>query len=149
MQAYPLLLALHVLGACVWVGGHLVLSLGVLPDAWRRRDPAPVRAFEARFERVGLPALLIQVASGAWLAAHWLGSAAAWHDTGSGLTRAVWLKLALLAMTVLLALHARLRLIPRLSPRTVPLLGLHIVAVTVVSVVLLAVGVSFRFGGLR
>ncbi len=149
MQAYPLLLALHVLGACIWVGGHLVLSLGVLPDAWRRRDPAPVQAFEARFERIGLPALLVQVVSGAWLAVHWLGSAAAWHDADSGITRAVWLKLALLVVTLLLAVHARLRLIPRLRPGTVPLLGLHILAVTAVSVALLVLGVSVRFGGLR
>lgn len=33
------LLFLHLLGAAIWVGGHLVLALGILPGALRRRDP--------------------------------------------------------------------------------------------------------------
>ncbi|MBK7271345.1 MAG: hypothetical protein IPI07_18095 [Flavobacteriales bacterium] len=33
-----LVLVLHLLGAAVWVGGHLVLSLTVLPGALRDRD---------------------------------------------------------------------------------------------------------------
>jgi len=35
-----LLLTLHVLGACVWTGGHLVLAVAVLPRAVARRDSA-------------------------------------------------------------------------------------------------------------
>ena len=33
-----LLLTLHILGACVWTGGHLVLAITVLPRALARRD---------------------------------------------------------------------------------------------------------------
>ncbi len=36
----------HVLSATIWTGGHLVLALGVLPDALRRRDRAAVAAFD-------------------------------------------------------------------------------------------------------
>jgi len=43
---YKFFVILHLLGAMVWVGGHLVLCLGVWPPALRARDPAPVRAFE-------------------------------------------------------------------------------------------------------
>ncbi|HAV88360.1 MAG TPA: copper transporter, partial [Pseudomonas sp.] len=40
------LLFVHLLGASVWVGGHLVLLFSVLPGALRGRDPQPVRRFE-------------------------------------------------------------------------------------------------------
>ncbi|MBI2492153.1 MAG: copper transporter, partial [Candidatus Rokubacteria bacterium] len=72
MSGYRLLVTLHLLGAAVWVGGHLVLSLSVLPRALRTRDPAIIRDFESAFERVGLPALLVQVLTGLWLALHWV-----------------------------------------------------------------------------
>ena len=58
------LLFLHLLGASVWVGGHLVLLFSVLPGALRRRDVQPVRQFEQLYERVGIPALLVQIVSG-------------------------------------------------------------------------------------
>ncbi|WP_257791643.1 hypothetical protein [Solilutibacter oculi] len=40
---------LHLLGASVWVGGHLVLALGVLPGVLRQRDVAMLLAFESRY----------------------------------------------------------------------------------------------------
>jgi hypothetical protein len=53
-------------------------------------------------------------------------------------------KLILLAVTVLLAAHARLKLIPKLNKKTLPLLGLHIVAVTVTGILFVIAGLSFR-----
>jgi hypothetical protein len=50
----------------------------VLPRALRARDPEPVRAFEAGFERVGIPALGLQVATGLWLAFHWVPDVGSW-----------------------------------------------------------------------
>lgn len=63
-MTYRLLVALHLLGAAVWVGGHLVLSISVLPRALRARDPGIIREFESGFERLGIPALLVQVVTG-------------------------------------------------------------------------------------
>jgi hypothetical protein len=60
----------------------------------------------------------------------------------------VALKLLLLLLTVVLAMHARLRLIPRLTERTLPMLARHVIAVTVVAVLFVLVGVGFRTGGL-
>ena len=67
-----LLVILHVLGATVWTGGHLVLALAVLPRVLRERAPAELLRFEAGFEKIGIPALLLQVASGLLLAARML-----------------------------------------------------------------------------
>jgi hypothetical protein len=56
-------------------------------------------------------------------------------------------KLILLAATIALALHARLRLIPGLTTARLPLLAWHIAGVTVFSVLFVAVGSAFRTGG--
>jgi hypothetical protein len=55
-------------------------------------------------------------------------------------------KLALLAATVALAVHARLRVVPRLDAATLRFLAYHIVAVTLLGVALLVVGVAIRTG---
>lgn len=139
------LLFLHLLGAAIWVGGHLVLALGILPGALRRRDPQAIRAFEQVYERIGIPALLLQVVSGLWLASlwlpfdHWFGA--------TSVARALRLKLLLLAATAALGVHARLRLIPNLDAESLPKLGWHIAAITLVGLGFVAVGQSFRFGG--
>jgi len=51
---YRLLIILHLLGASVWVGGHLVLSLVVLPRALHARDASIVREFESGYERASV-----------------------------------------------------------------------------------------------
>ena len=145
-MTYRLLVALHLLGAAVWVGGHLVLSLSVLPRAFRARDPAIIREFEAGFERLGIPALLVQVVTGLWLAHHWVPDVAVWFFPSTPAARLVLLKLALLAATVALAVHARLRVVPRLEAATLRVIAYHIVAVTVLGVALLVVGVAIRTG---
>ena len=50
-------------------------------------------------------------------------------------------------MTVALAAHARLRLIPTLSSDTLPRLAWHIRLVTLVSVLFVVVGATIRYGG--
>jgi len=145
---YRALVVAHLLGASIWIGGHLVLSLAVLPRALRARDASIVRDFEAGFERVGIPALLVQVVTGLWLAHHWLPDVGAWFAGGSPQARLVATKLALLAATVALAAHARLRIIPRLDATTLRPLAWHIAAVTLISIAFLVAGVGIRTGGL-
>lgn len=140
-----LLLTLHVLGACVWAGGHLVLALTVLPSALRRRDPGVLRAFEEPFEKIGIPALAVQVLTGLWLASQFV-PVSRWLAFGSPLEVRIGAKLVLLGLTVALALHARIRLIPRLDGSTLRLLAVHIVIVTAVAVALVVIGVDFRTG---
>lgn len=143
---YATLVTLHVLGASIWVGGHLVLALAVLPRALRNRDPAIVLDFEGGFEKLGIPALLVQVVTGVLLARHWVPGP--WHlaipESPQALILAV--KVGLLAATIALGLHARLRLIPRLSAATLPFLAAHIVAVTVIGVGFVLAGVVLRTG---
>lgn len=145
--AYYLALCLHLVGACIWVGGHLVLALRILPQALRERNAALIRDFEQRYERLGLPALAAQVLTGLWLAHRTLGGSPATWLGDSGTARVVQVKLALLAGTVALAVHAKTRVIPRLRDDNVPLMGAHIVGVAVFAVFFVLAGASLRLGG--
>ena len=143
---YGAVLLLHVLAATVWTGGHLVLTLTVLPRVLRNRAPAELLAFESGYERVGMPALIVQVISGIWLAHRLRPDVSEWTNLDDPFTRLICIKLALLAITVALAADARLRLIPNLTEDKLVSLAWHIVSVTVVSVLFVIVGVSFRTG---
>jgi len=144
---YRLLVALHLLGESVWVGGHLILSLSVLPRALRAHDPMIVSEFESGFERLGIPALLVQVVTGLWLAHHWAPDITSWFSASTPTTRLILVKLALLGATIALAVHARLRVLPQLDAATLRFLAYHIAAVTLLGVALLVVGVAIRTGG--
>lgn len=139
-------LVLHLLGAAVWTGGHLVLALSVLPRALARRDASLVQQYEELYERIGVPALVIQVATGIWLALQHVPFAR-WLAFGNALERQVGLKLVLLALTLVLALHARLRIVPKLHADKLRFLALHIAIVSALAVGLVLVGAGFRIGG--
>ncbi|MFN7941071.1 MAG: CopD family protein [Thermoanaerobaculia bacterium] len=143
---YGFLLLLHILSATVWTGGHLVLASTVLPRALRERSAAELRRFESGYERIGIPALLIQVATGLWLAHRMVPDVGEWFSFADPVGRLVGAKLGLLALTVGLGADARLRILPRLTEKNLTSLAWHIVPVTVVSVLFVLVGVSFRVG---
>jgi len=144
--AWGVVLLIHVLAATVWTGGHLVLSLAVLPKAMRRRDPAAILRFESDYEPVGLTALAVQVITGLWLAHRMVPRIGDWFAFADPVARLVGCKLLLLAATIGLAADARLRIIPRLSPERMTSLAWHVVPVTVLAVLFVLVGVSFRTG---
>jgi len=141
-------LTLHLLGASIWTGGHLVLALVILPRALRRSDVSAVRAFESGYERIGLPALVVQVVTGLWLAHRYLPDPRWWLSFATPLQAHIALKLVLLVATAVLGLHARLRLIPRLDAGRMRQLAAHIWAVTALAVAFVVVGAGFRTGGL-
>jgi len=143
---YGAMLLLHILAATIWTGGHLVLAIAILPRVLRERSPARLREFESAYERVGIPALVVQVATGLWLAHRMVPELSRWFAFGDPVATLVGVKLLLLAATVAFALDARLRLIPKLSEKNLTALAWHIVPVTLVSVLFVVVGVSFRTG---
>lgn len=146
MSLHHWVLVLHLLGATVWTGGHLILATIILPRALKSRTVEQLRDFESGYERIGIPALLLQIVSGLWLANRFV-PVNAWLNFDSGPSRAVMLKVGLLVLTALFAADARLRIIPRLTSERLGSLAMHIIPVTVVSVLFVLVGVSFRVGG--
>lgn len=140
------ILILHLLGATVWTGGHLILTLVVLPKALSSRNIDGLIQFEQLFERVGMPALVLQISTGLWMAYQLLPNIAAWFKLDNDFSILITLKLLLLLMTVLVALHARFYRIPRLSIHTLKGFSINIILVTLFSVAFVVVGTLFRTG---
>ncbi len=144
---YKVFLMLHILAATVWTGGHLVLAVTVLPKALRRNAPELIFEFDSRFERIGIPALLLLVVTGLWLAYRIIPDVSAWFSFENYVSTLIAAKLTLLALTVALAVDARIRIIPNISSDNLKTLAFHIIPVTIISVLFVIIGVGFRTGG--
>ena len=147
MTVFSLLVIVHALAATVWTGGHLVLDLGVLPKALRARDAGAIRAFEETFEPLGLSALAIQGVSGLWMVGIELPGYRGLFNPANPIGVLAGVKLLLLAATLGLALHARLRLIPHLRDDTLAPLAWHIRGITALAIAFVVVGAGIRLGG--
>ena len=147
MSAFSLLVIVHALAATLWTGGHLVLDLGVLPKALRARDAGAIRAFEETFEPLGLSALAIQVVSGLWMVGIELPGFRGLFNPANPIGVLAGVKILLLAATVGLALHARLRLIPHLRDDNLAPLAWHIRGITALAIAFVVVGAGIRLGG--
>ncbi|MBB6521057.1 CopD family protein [Pseudoteredinibacter isoporae] len=145
-MSHSTLVILHLLGAAVWTGGHIVLCLAVLPKVLKERSPERLLDFESSYEKIGMPALLTQVVTGFMLAYHWLPDPSLWFQSGNPIAQGIQYKLAFLGLTMALALDARFRVIPKLSQHNLWDMAWHIIAVTVLSVGFLIAGAAFRLG---
>ena len=58
--------------------GHLILSLVVLPKALRNHDLKDLMAFEEQFEKIGMPALVLQIITGLWMAYRMIPDVSLW-----------------------------------------------------------------------
>jgi len=143
---YNYILLAHLLSATIWTGGHLILSFTILPRVLREKNIAEIQRFESGFEKIGIPALLIQVSSGFWLAYNQLPSFDLWLPFDNPVSQLIVFKLSLLLATILLALDARLRIIPKLTEDNLISLAYHIIPVTIISVLFVVVGFSFKTG---
>jgi len=70
--------------------------LTVLPRALRAKDPSILLDFESGYERIGIPALLLQVVTGVWLARIWVPDVASWFSPSSPQSWFILAKLGLL-----------------------------------------------------
>ncbi|MGF1695569.1 CopD family protein [Vibrio lamellibrachiae] len=148
---FGFLLLLHILGATIWTGGHIVLAFVVLPRILKEKSPEELLKFESVFEKIGMPALIIQIVTGVSLAYQKAPDFMLWLDFSNPLIHVIWLKLTLLLVTFCFALSARFRVVPKLSDpklgkEILPLMAWHIIPVTIISILFVVVGVSFRTG---
>lgn len=144
---HRLLLFIHLTGAAIWVGGHLVLALRFLPLALRTRSAAVVRTFEERFEPIGMTALAAQIITGFFLAQRLL-PIHSWFDFRLRMAMGITAKFACLLATALLAVDARFRVIPKLTDENLRGLAWHIRLVTLLGLGFVLAGISIRTGGL-
>ena len=147
-----LVLFLHLLGASIWVGGHLILAIRFVPKAWRLRDASELLTFEHKYEPLGMTALGVQIATGLHLAWAYSSDMAQWFDPYAAPLHVIGYKLIALLLTALVAAHARFRVIPKLQQQPqgawVKVCCVHVLNVTALAIVFVYLGVVFRFGGI-
>ena len=145
---YQISIILHILAACIWAGGHIILSVQYLPRALKEKNFDILQQFENRFEKIGIPSLILLIITGLFQSFRLVPNFFDWFKHTNFVPINITIKLLLLLITLLLALHARFWIIPKLSNDNLGKLAYHIISVTVIAVLLVIVGVSFRFGGL-
>lgn len=145
---HHLLLISHLLAAAVWVGGHLLLAMRYLPKALKSKDVSVIKSFESQYEILGLPSLLILVVTGISMAYDYGVTVSQWFSFSDPLEKVVSTKLLLLFSTMLLAIHARLFIIPNLSAAKLTTMAIHIILITLIGLSMLVLGTFVRFGGL-
>lgn len=150
MSEIHLLLIFHLLGATIWVGGHILLCVIILPQVWKEKAIDKLFAFEARYEWIGMPALGVMLLTGVRMAYLYNVKIATWFTFQTPIERVISLKLSLLFAIVLLALSAQFYVLPRLKTNItkLPLMAFHMIAVTLISLTMLILGSFVRYGGI-
>jgi putative copper export protein len=146
---HHLLLIIHLLCAALWVGGHLLLVIAYLPQALKFKDQTIILNYEKKYEAIGMIALILLVISGILMAYKYNVSIEYWFHFDSPIEKVISTKLLLLLLTVAFALSAQFRVLPKLKndPNKLPEMTFHIVAVTLIGVLMLVFGTFIRFGG--
>jgi putative copper export protein len=145
---HHLVLIVHLVCATIWVGGHLILSLRILPIAWKKKEIGEIVEFRRKYERIGMPALILLFLTGVIMAYHYNATVTTWFSFASAVEKVVSSKLILLGLTFSLAWSADRFLFPKLTDKDLPKITLFIVTVTTIAVAMLVLGSLVRIGGI-
>ncbi len=147
---HHLLLIIHLICATVWVGGHLYLSFCILPAVLRKNNPRPLLVFEKNYAPLGMTALVLLVITGIGMTLEFGIKPKDWFSFSSPIEKVTSTKLLLLFSTVLFALSAQLRIIPKLRTHPGKLweMAVHVICVTLIGIAMLVLGSFVRYGGL-
>lgn len=149
-MSHHLLLIVHLLCASIWVGGHLLLVFGHLSKALKEKNQNIILDYERKYEPVGMTALVLLVITGIMMAYKYGVSIEYWFQFSTPIEKVVSTKLLLLLLTVIFALSAQFRVLPKLKNNAdkLPEMAFHILSVTFIGVMMLVLGSFVRFGGL-
>ena len=155
------LLFFHMLGASVWIGGHIYPVLIIVPNALKQHNAQALLNFEQGFEKLGMSALITQVITGLIMAnqllPNWSQRVNPFFNLGQDITILLTLKFTWLICTILTALSAQLLVIPRLkqaliaenmtvSQKYFKIFVAHISLIMLLGLAFVVTGVLFRTG---
>lgn len=109
---YGSLLLIHLIAATIWTGGHIILSVIILPKVLKERSPERLLEFQQKYEKLGMPAMVLQVITGLAMIHMMLPDVSMWFEGGNPISHLLMGKLTLLGLTVVFALDAKLRVLP-------------------------------------
>ncbi|MFC2505778.1 MAG: CopD family protein [Capnocytophaga ochracea] len=152
MYTHHLILILHLIAATIWVGGHLVLAIGYLPKALKRKDFSYIGNFEKTYEPIGMPSLAVLVITGILMAYDYNAGLSSLFSFATPIERVVSLKLICLLTSICFAISAQTRVLPKLRKGQLNKLSemaVHIICVTLIGVVMVILGSLVRIGGIQ
>lgn len=141
-------LFLHLIGASIWVGGHLYLLIRLMPTFVRDQDVAGFLNFEKSYEPLGMTALAVQIITGLYML-NAIVPMANWLTPMGYLTALIHAKLTWLVLTIITAIHARFRVVAKLergdyTDKTLKVMAVHVGLICLWSLGFVATGVAFR-----
>ncbi len=145
---YKLLVILHILGAAVLVGTNLVLLLSVIPKAKKAGDIQVIRGFLAGVGQAGVHGLAAQFVTGIWLATPQFKGISAAFQAREVFATHVGAKLLIAIVVTVLIVIMRRRIAPKLSLETLGSFTAMAATITALGILLVALGVGLRTGGL-
>ena len=146
---HHLLLIIHLMSATVWVGGHLILVASYLPRAIKEKNQNYILNYEKKYEPIGMLSLILLVLSEILMAYKYGVTIEHWFEFATPIEKVVSTKLLLLFATLLFALSAQFKVLPKLNNniKYLPEMALHILCVTIIGISMLILGSFVRFGG--
>ena len=150
MDKHHILLVIHLICATIWVGGHIILLLGFLPKALKHKNFDFISRFEKTYEPIGMPSLVLLIITGILMAYNLNAPVSDWFSFKNGIETVVSLKILGIFISVCFAISAQTRVLPKLAKgnlKKLPEMGIHILFVTLISVIMLILGSTKRNGG--
>lgn len=142
---FKLVIIIHVLAATVWTGGHIFLATMILPKVLRTKNYKELLDFERIYEKIGMPALILQVITGLYLSYKLLPNISKWLSFKNHVSQHIGFKLILLGLTIILAVIANFILIPNLKKNNnLKIMAFFVYTVTIIAVLFVITGLSFR-----
>ncbi len=138
-------IVLHVLAATIWAGGHLALVFMYLIPAFKSKSLKEVLAFEDKYEKIGIPALLILVITGLYQSYKFIPNLSKWFDFSNHYSAHFSAKIIMILMIFSLALDMKQRVLKKTNINFYDFV-IHVFMVTTLSVLLVIVGLSIRLG---
>ncbi len=141
-----ILVILHILGASIWIGGMLIMALGVLPKAKKAKDAALLKNYEGSFHILGMIALTIQFLTGFRLAMIYAGGMKGLFDFSSHPAVLFIWKLVLILITMGLFVVFKKKTLSVLDNSNISSASTLIWVLTLISITLMVLGLGFSRG---
>lgn len=142
---YKFALLLHLLSATIWTGGHIIIAIMYIPKLLKNYETKSLLDFENKYEKIGMPALIIQIITGLFLAYSKLPDFSLWFSLANKTSLLITLKIGLLTITLTFALIANFVVIPRVKQgKLLGFFSFQVLTVTLSSILFVIVGLAFR-----
>lgn len=140
------LIILHILGASIWIGGLLIMALGVLPKAKKANNSSLLKDYEGSFHILGMIALTLQFLTGFRLAMIYAGGMKGLFDfSNHAAVLFIW-KFVLILLTMGLFVIFKKKTLSTLTDSNISSASVMVWILTIIALALMILGLGFSRG---